>query len=169
MQITVNSVETSFTKTAKGGYSTAVVSYVNERGENKSWKLISFANPKVYDILKAAQSGETYEIVTRKNDKDFTEWASAEKLAANAATPSAGTAAIKAPAVSQYETRDERNARQRLIVRQSCLKEANEYYKHPTLAGANVTEIDVTRVADIFVAWVFEAPDLFEQADDIPY
>lgn len=167
MQITVNSVETSFTKTPKGGYSTAVVSYVSERGENKSWKLISFANPKVYDILKAAQAGETYEIVTRKNDKDFTEWASAEKLQASAATPTTGTAAVKAPAVSQYETRDERNARQRLIVRQSCLSNAVSILSTGSKSPPETAAVKA--LADELVAFVFEAPDLFEQADDIPY
>ncbi len=166
MQITVNSVETSFTKTAKGGYSTANIAYVNERGENKSWKLISFANPKVYDILKAAQAGETYEIVTRKNDKDFTEWASAEKLAANAASP-APTGAVKAPAVSQYETRDERNARQRLIVRQSCLSNAVSILSTGSKSPPETAAVKA--LADELVAFVFEAPDLFEQADDIPY
>lgn len=158
MIITFTGQETSFTKTAKGGYSTMNVSYVDERGANKSWKLISFSNPKVFDTIKNAKAGDVFEITTRKNDKDFTEWASATP--APAAPPAAGAPA-KAPVVSQYETRDERNARQRLIVRQSCLAQAVEYNK-------TVSPEEVLELADKFVAWVFEAPGLYETEEDVP-
>ena len=157
MQITFTGQESTFTKTAKGGYSTMVVSYVDERGANKSWKLISFSNPKVFDTFKNAKVNDVYEISTRKNDKDFTEWASAELVTGTAPTSTAGGAAPKTPVVSQYETRDERNLRQRLIVRQSCLAQAVEYFGSGTqTASPN----DVLILADKFVAWVFEAPAL---------
>lgn len=157
--ITFTGQESTFTKTAKGGYSTMVVSYVDERGANKSWKLISFSNPKVFDTFKNAKVNDVYEISTRKNDKDFTEWASAELVTGTAPTSTAGGAAPKTPVVSQYETRDERNLRQRLIVRQSCLAQAVEY------RGSNQDIDAVLETAEQFVAWVFEAPALFE---DVP-
>ena len=154
MQIVFQGQETSFKKTAKGGYSQMDISYVDERGGNKTWKIFSFSNPKVFDTFKNAKEGEVYEISTRKNDKDFTEWAAADKVGEGTGKP----AATKAPVVSQYETRDERNLRQRLIVRQSCLAQAVAISKEEPLGLESILE-----VADKFVAWVFEAPGLTDE------
>lgn len=155
MLITFTGAESTFTKTAKGGYSTLVVSYLNERGENKTWKLLSFSNPKVFDTFKNAKPNTLYEITTRKNDKDFTEWASAEEKGAS--NMEGKTSAAKPASVSNYETREERNARQRLIVRQSCLAQAIA-----SVEDKNDTTV-VLALADQYVAWVFEAPGLFEE------
>jgi len=180
MQITFTGQESSFTKTAKGGYSTMVVSYVDEKGANKSWKLISFANPKVFDTFKVAKPNEVYEITTRKNDKDFTEWASADVVgtavtSGGHAAPAASTNSRSTPVVSQYETRDERNARQRYIIRQSSISNAIAM-----LTPGSKTALDLAAVAtlaDALVAYVFEAPELSPKSDvpfqdmedDIPY
>jgi hypothetical protein len=163
MQIVFTGAETSFTKTAKGGYSTMTITYVDERGANKSWKIRSFANPKVFDTLKNAANGDVFEIETTKNKDDFTEWASATKVDGGSKVAAAGTTATKTPVVSQYETRDERNLRQRLIVRQSCLAQAIAFSKDG--GDATISEQDLLEQADRFVAWVFEAPALFE---DVP-
>jgi len=160
MQIVFTGAETTFTKTAKGGYSTMVVSYLDEGGRNKTWKLISFSNPKVFDTFKNAKPNDVYNITTRKNDKDFTEWSSAEIV--TGATPTAGGAAPKTPVVSQYETRDERNLRQRLIVRQSCLAQAIAFYGDELGQDEDAMK-QVLGTADQFVAWVFEAPGLFPE------
>lgn len=161
MQITFQGQETSFKKTAKGGYSQMDISYVDERGGNKTWKIFSFSNPKVFDTFKNAKEGEVYEISTRKNDKDFTEWAAADKVGEGTGKP----AATKAPVVSQYETRDERNLRQRLIVRQSCLAQAIAYFQ---LQKEAPNHMDMLSLADEFVAWVFEAPGLMDMENDVP-
>jgi len=156
MQIEIVNVSTAFTKTAKGGYSTATVQYNNERGEAKSWKILSFSNPKVFDTMKAASPGQIYEVVTRKNDKDYTEWASAD-LVDGVAKPASQIS--KSPVVSQYETRDERNLRQRLIVRQSCLAQAIASLDNPSDTTV------VLSLANEYVAWVFEAPSLFDNGE----
>lgn len=162
MQITFLGQESQFKKTAKGGYSQMEISYVDERGGNKTWKIMSFGNPKVFDTFKSAKEGEVYEITTRKNDRDFTEWAAAERVDGTSAKPAA---AKSTPVVSQYETRDERNTRQRLIVRQSCLAQA------VTLALKLDTPPHETQpildLADEFVAWVFEAPGLMEDNQSV--
>lgn len=167
MQITFTGQETTFTPKGKTGYSTMVVSYVDERGANKSWKLISFSNPAVFNTFKNAKVNDVYEITTRKNDRDFTEWASAEIVEESKAATSnslaerAAGSPVKTPVVSQYETRDERNLRQRLIVRQSCLAQAVAFNKE-------ASESDLLEQAERFTAWVFEAPNLFAQPDDLP-
>lgn len=166
MQIEIVSVATSYTKTAKGGYSTAEVQYVNEGGQSRKQKVVSFGNPKVFDTLKEAIAGQKYDITTTQNG-DFTNWSSATLLAEGAPAASSSAPAAKTAAVSQYETRDERNARQRLIVRQSCLSNAVTI-----LATGSKSPPETQAVKDLaneLVAFVFEAPDLFEQPDDIPY
>lgn len=157
MKITFTGQESTFTKTAKGGYSTMNVSYVDERGANKSWKLISFANPKVFDTFKGATPNTVFEITTRKNDKDFTEWASAELVGPATTNNAPSPAGTKPASISNYETREERNARQRLIVRQSCLAQAIA-----SLEEKSDTTV-VLALADQYVAWVFEAPGLYEE------
>jgi len=141
-----------------------VVSYVDEAGRNKNWKLISFSNPKVFDTLKNAKVNDVFNITTRENDKGFKEWASAEIVEESRAAVS-NTLDKSAPAkpavVSQYETRDERNLRQRLIVRQSCLAQAVACDK-----DLNAGIEGVLTIADRFVEWVFEAPTELEVLED---
>lgn len=155
MRITFTGQETSFTKTAKGGYSTMVVGYVDEKGANKSWKLISFANPKVFDIFKEAKPNTVYEVTTAKDAKDYTQWADA--VLVGGAT---GPTAVKPASVSNYETREERAARQVLIVRQSCLAQAVAYHK-----DAEMGELLAT--AETFVDWVFKAKE--DGMEDVPF
>lgn len=52
---------------------------------------------------------------------------------------------------SNYETKEERAARQRLIVRQSSLSSAIEVYK-----GADNSIDEILSIADKFTDWVFE-------------
>lgn len=167
MLIVVKEVNTSFTKTAKGGYSTAVVEYSNENGEPKSWKLISFANPATFDVLKSAKSGETYEIVTGKNDKDFTEWRSATKSEGTTSTIVAAKGSTSSAVRSTYETPEERATRQRLIVRQSSLGHAIEILT--TAAKTPPSTLEVKNLAEELVAFVYAAPDLFDETNDVPF
>jgi hypothetical protein len=167
LQIEIKNVKVEVTKAGAKGYSTAFVDYLNEKGESKQWKLISFANPAVFDALKNAKEGDTYNITTGKNEKDFTVWVSATKSdsgSSAAPTKSAPAAAVR----STYETPEERATRQRLIVRQSSLSNAIEYTLGRTdQADMNVN--DVLALADRFTAWVFEAPDLFDEPSDLPF
>jgi hypothetical protein len=159
MRITFTGQETSFTKTAKGGYSTMVVGYVDDKGANKSWKLISFANPKVFDIFKEAKPNSVYEVTTAKDAKDYTQWADA--VLVGGAT---GPTAVKPASVSNYETREERAARQVLIVRQSCLAQAVAYYG---LQKEAPNHVDLLSLADTFVDWVFKYNE--DEMEDVPY
>lgn len=157
IKITFTGQETSFTKTAKGGYSTMAVSYVDEKGANKSWKLISFANPKVFDIFKEAKPNSVYEVTTAKDAKDYTQWADAVLIGEGTGAPAATT---RPASVSNYETREERAARQVLIVRQSCLAQAVAYHK-----DAEMGELLAT--AETFVDWVFKAKE--DGMEDVPF
>jgi hypothetical protein len=166
MQIEINSISTSFTKTAKGGYSTAEVDYTDEGGRPKKKKIMSFANPKVFDTLKGANPGDVFQ-VTEKQDGQYTNWATIEASSAadrSAAKPTT-TGSASVGYKPEYETRDERNARQRSIIRQSCLAQAVAWLNKDT----DVTREDVLETADTFVAWVTQAPGLVDEPNDIPF
>jgi len=152
LQIKIISVEVEKINKGKTGYSQAEVLYENEKGEKKSWKVVSFTNPAVFATISNAQSGDVYNIVTGKNDRDYTVWTAAEKADGTSSKGSAKSSGT-------YEEKDA--ARQRLIVRQSCLAQAVAARK------ADDTEEEVLGRAERFVDWVFETPDLFDQPNEI--
>lgn len=165
MQITIKSVDTEYVKTAKGGYEKLEVVYDNQ-GKTEVKKLMSFSNPKVYEKIKKATQGETFDVELSKDEKGYWQWASL-----NAAVPSAtpsGNVENKPAATkgsTSWETAEERALKQRLIVRQSCLKTAADF-----LNGAGLADVPVLlQTADTLVAWVYQAPGLIEMEDDIPY
>lgn len=177
MQIKIINVAVT-TMPAKGKgrpYSQAEVVYKNERDEPKTWKLVSFANPQVFEMLKDAKMNDTFEITVTKQG-EFNQWVAASKSDGTVVADvreGFGKEGSKAESAapkytSTYETPAERAVKQRLIVRQSSLAQAIEYYKHPTLSEANVVEEDVIRIAETFADWVFQEPDLFDQMDDVP-
>ena len=121
----------------------------------------------MFDTIKNAEPGSTW-TVTEKDD-EYKNWASVvpeanEAVAARPSTTSDSPAPAKAT-VSQYETRDERNTRQRLIVRQSCL--SNAVAALSVGAKSPPTLADVAAYADALVAYVFEAPSLVDMPNDL--
>lgn len=165
MQITINQVSTEFTKTAKGGWNKAVVSYTDQNGASKNQNIIDFANRQVYGVVTQAKPGDTFEVVTRQNDKGYSEWASITPATASIGTP-VPTATAKAP-TSNYETREERAVRQRLIVRQSSLTAALGTLSPGSKGPINPDEVE--KLAERYNAWVFQAPSMFEEENDIPF
>jgi hypothetical protein len=165
MLITIRSVEVTTTPAKGKGrpYQTAQLSYT-VNGETKAWKLMSFSNPAVFATLSKAEEGESYEITTGKNDQDYTVWTSATK--ADGTAP-AGKTPVKVASGSTYETREERAAKQLLIVRQSSLTAALTTLSPGAKGPLNPTE--VTALAEAYASWVFETPDedVFDQENDI--
>lgn len=161
MRITVQSVMTGFTPTAKGGFSKSQVKYINEDGQERTQTLVSFKNPAVFNTIKDAVQGSSFDVTIAKNG-EFTEWSSITAASGSGATPQAG-AAVGGAAVpsnvgkvlgSQYETREERIARQRLIVRQSSLSNAIEML---TTGAKSPPELQaVLEMAEQLVDFVFE-------------
>lgn len=153
----------------KTGYSKGKVNFLREDGRTGSKTMMSFANPKVFDIFKNASEGDVFEVVERQ-DGEYTNWVSAVKTDGSApktaSVPGAAAPAAKPGAIaSQYETRDERNARQRLIVRQSSLSNAIELL---TTGAKSPPELaDVASLADSLVAYVYEAPSLIDMPNDL--
>ena len=146
MQISIISVAVSNVKR----YQVAEISYKNQRGETKSWKLISFANPAAFAALKDAKEGELYEVTTGKDDKDYTVWTGATKISGDAQAAGQGNAA---PAKAAWVPDSDR---QRLIVKQSSLGHAIELIKYLEVpVGSNQEVFDL---ADQIVAYVYDVP-----------
>jgi hypothetical protein len=175
MQITVVNVDV--TTPAGKKYSVCEVVYKTEyqgKQDVKTKKIMSFVNPQVFATAKEAKSGEVYE-VTQIKENEYWQWTKLEKIDGNvqASAPSAPSSTSRQAASysgRDFETKEERADRQRLIVRQSAVN-----YAINILTPGSKSALDlkaVLAVADDIVAWVTQAPSLIEMQndlEDIPY
>lgn len=186
MQIEVVANPVSTVPTAKGSYQVIDLAYKNKSFQDKleGKKVMSFTNKDVFAALQKAQFGDIFEISRIKNDKGFWDWTAVNSggvgmdASASVPTTSAPTASLVKGTVtpkSNYETAEERAARQVLIVRQSSISSAVEFAVANTLKDAQA----VIAIAKEFEAYVFgteapvveEAPpgNFFEDMkDDLP-
>lgn len=121
-------------------------------------RLVSFAFPEVYEFFKHVNKDDVVSVTLEKNEKTgFWDWIAAKdstwdnaqaQMGASNAKPSAKTFTPSAKPVSQYETREERAARQQLIIRQSSISSAIDLLQ----TGSSVDE--VLKVASQFTDWV---------------
>jgi hypothetical protein len=160
----------------KKGYEQAEVVYKQEyngKQDVKTKKIMSFANPAVFAAIKSAKTGETYE-VTQVKEGEFWQWtnivassgASSAPAASAAVPPNAKPTATANTYGRDFETATERAEKQRLIVRQSSLSNAVAMLVTGAKTPPNVN--DVKKLADELVAYVYNAPDLFDQPNDLP-
>jgi len=127
------SIETKPTKTGKS-YQQAEVAFKNLtfQGKVESKKLMSFgAQADAFKTLSNAQAGQEFTITVVKNDAGYNDWTEAKSGLVDGPAESSPASYAKqassaaAPAAkSNYETADERAARQVLIVRQSNVSSA---------------------------------------------
>lgn len=110
----------------------------------------------VHKVLRGAQTGQTYTITRTKGDKGYWDWTEAVEGAEVMQKPQAASANSK-PAAAGYtrdfETREERQQRQVLIVRQSSLSAA----VNTLTAGAKAPPAPeaVLALAEQYNAYVF--------------
>ena len=147
------------------------VNYKDEAGKTQGKKLMSFTFPLVFNALKDAKQGDTFNITTSKNDKGYWDWTEATpatggEVAVAGAKPASSVTASK----GSYETADERTARQRLIVRQSSLTAALGTL---TVGAKAIDKEAVKALAEEYTDWVFEklggVDAVVALPDDIPY
>ena len=175
LNIEIINVQSVNKPTAKGSYTMLDIAFKRlDTGKIEGKKVMSFTNKEVFGALAKATNGQQFTITTEKNaETGYWDWTAAVPAGAAeapaAAKPSA--AGFSSPK-SNYETPEERAARQVLIVRQSSLSSAIELLsnekKPPTVE-------EVLRTADIFTNRVFqkgvslEQPvNLMDMDDDIP-
>jgi hypothetical protein len=128
MQISVIDVGQPTTHAGNNGrsYQMIEVAYKNESGQIQQKKLFSFRNPDVFKSAQTWEKGQAIHVQAEKNEKGYWEWIGLGEAAANsspsptASKPSGNTRVTG----SNYETKEERAARQVMIVRQSSISSA---------------------------------------------
>lgn len=166
MQITVIDVSENTKKSESGRtFQQLEIAYKNEQGTPQLKKLISFSNPNMYKLAKTWVKGDTFNITTVKNAKGYWDWTGIEGEG-QVATESKPAATPTRVTGSNYETKEERTARQLYIIRQSSLANAIEILNK----GADTAE--VLKLADKLVNYVLAKTEgieaINEQPDDIP-
>jgi hypothetical protein len=145
----------------KTPYYAMTVNY-SAKGESKQKKIMSFANPAVYNTIKTLKGGETIDVEFAKDDKYYG-WATVQVISDSVPSNASASPDISPRRVGgSYETAEERARKQVYIIRQSCLAQA-------VARGNSVGTSDDTilNIAQKFVDWVMheDRPDIFQ---DVP-
>lgn len=167
MQITVIDVGAPNTHAAKNGrtYQSLEVTYKNEQGQAQSKKLMSFSNPQVFKAAQTWEKGTQVNVTTEKDANGYWQWTGLggeSTVADNKPTASGGNSTRVTG--SNYETKEERAARQVYIIRQSSISSAIDLLKDskPTVEG-------VLQVAKQFEDYIFaekKGVDAINDLDD---
>lgn len=178
MLIQIVDVGTPNTHAAKNGrsYQSIEVTYKGGDGRVSSKKLMSFSNPNVFKTISGLAKGASLDVITTKDDAGYWQWTGIND---GTSTPTATASPTSTPSTtrvtgSNYETSDERAARQKLIVRQSSLSAAVSIL---SLGAKTLDKEAVKGLAQELTDWVFETKpslasidtDISEMQDDIPY
>ncbi len=162
MQVTVIDVAQE-TLSAKNGrtFQQLVVSYKNDKGMAQAKKLVSFANPDLFKAAKSWTKDQIINVKTVKNDKTgYWDWVGLEGETVAESKPTASATRVTG---SNYETKEERAARQVYIIRQSSLATAVD------LLGQGASTDTVIETAKVFETYVLGNTGSFEDLpDDIP-
>ena len=169
MLINIVDVGSPNTHAAKNGrsYQSIEVTYKGENGQVGNKKLMSFSNPAVFNHIKNLQKGSSVNVTTVKDANGYWQWTGIGGDNAVAETKqSAPTQSGGRVTGSNYETKEERAARQVYIIRQSSLSTAVE------LLGQGSKVADVIATAKEFEAYVFSKESGIDAInsleDDIP-
>lgn len=118
--------------TAKGSYQVCELAFKNKSFQDKveGKKIMSFAEKEAFTTLSNASMGSIFTVARAKDDKGYWKWQTVTAgsnpgaAAPAAATQTSGGSMANASPKSNYETADERAARQVMIVRQSSISNA---------------------------------------------
>jgi hypothetical protein len=174
MLINIVDVGTPSTKASSNGrsYQEIEITYKTENGQVANKKLMSFSNPSVFNHIKGLAKGEVVNVTTVKNAKGFWDWTGigneGDAPVATQSKPATAQAGGRVTG-SNYETKEERAARQVFIIRQSSLSTAVE------LLGQGKSVDEVIATAKQFEAYVFSKDpnptkevNFDDMEDDIP-
>ena len=172
MLINIVDVGAPNTHAAKNGrsYQSIEVTYKNDLGQTQSKKLMSFSNPTVFNHIKDLNKGDLLNVTTEKDANGYWQWTGIGGDNAVAETKQATPATGGRVTGSNYETKEERAARQILIVRQSSLSSAVELVAATSTEPSTVD--NVIAIAKQFENYVFSKSTgidaINELEDDIP-
>jgi hypothetical protein len=161
MQIQIIDVGTPNTVASKNGrsYQSIEVAYKGADGKVSSKKLMSFSNPSVFTAISKMSKGDNVDITTVKDDAGYWQWTAINQAGATTSTVTPSSQSITPTTTrvtgSTYETKEEREARQLLIVRQSSLSNAVAIL---TVGSKSVDKEAVKALAQELADWVFNKP-----------
>jgi len=168
MLINIVDVGAPNTHAAKNGrsYQSIEVTYKNDLGQTQSKKLMSFSNPTVFNHIKDLNKGDALNVTTEKDANGYWQWTGIGGDNTVSETKQATPATGGRVTGSNYETKEERAARQVYIIRQSSLSTAVE------LLGQGKSVDEVIATAKQFENYVFSKSTgidaINELEDDIP-
>lgn len=151
---------------ADKGYTIVELAYKTEDGKTKGMKIFGFGPQKeVAEVAKAAKAGEVLEAVFQQNQKGYWEFASLKSTGevVGASVPTGGGSTGGASR-SNWETSEERAARQVLIVRQSSLSTAVNFCE---VAKIKPNVDDVIGYAKMFEDYVMGKAESKQLTGDI--
>ena len=149
--ITIQEVTLETVTKGRNSYNVATGVHTTDRGDNKTKKIMSFANPAVFAAIKDAKQGDVFAVTYTPGDQYYN-WATATKASADA--PAKATMASGGKVVgSTYETPDERKIKQLYIVKQSSIANAIELLSVGAKTPPKVSE--VLETAQQFVDFVY--------------
>ena len=138
----------------------------NDSGKVETKKLFDFAFPLVYKELSTSSSGDNYTVTAEKGEK-YWNWVSVSKGDPVATAPEKGNEPVAKAYVkgNNYETSEERAARQTSIIRQSSLSNAIATLKTDKTVPSRD---DVLSLAADYEQWVTRKTmaEHLEQFDD---
>jgi len=144
-QITIIKAERN--KAPKGNYQITEVAYRTEDGKTKGMKIYPFeAQKEIAEAFNGAQEGDMYNVQFQKNDRDFWEFKSVEKLGVKQAT---GGAVSKQQWVPDED-------KQRMIVSQNSVTNGVNFVLGTK--GVKATMKDVLEAAAEFREFVYAKP-----------
>jgi hypothetical protein len=176
MLINIIDVGAPNTHAAKNGrsYQSLEVTYKDEQAQTKTKKLMSFSNPSVFNHIKNLTKGDQVNVTTTKDDQGYWQWtAIGGKASSQESVIKPAAAGVNRTTGSNYETKEERAARQVYIVRQSSISAAIGTLSVGAKSSPNSD--DVIRLAKEYEAYVFSKeeakaiPEITDMQDDIPY
>lgn len=181
MQISVIDVGTPNTHAGAGGrsYQSLEVTYKSDDGKVASKKLMSFVYPKVFSAAKTWSKGDVVNIKTEKvpnkDGQSFWQWTDilgeGEEVEVASKPASSGASTGTRVTGSNYETKEERAARQVMIVRQSSLSTSVAALTVGSKAAPSAQDvINYARDLEAYVLGTAVDTDTFigDIEDDIP-
>jgi hypothetical protein len=163
-------------KNGKGTYGKLTVAYRDDKGKLSEKSILSFTNPAVFKHFEKANAGDEVNVKSEKVG-DYWNWTAilADGETASVSTPAPTSSTATRVTGSNYETKEERAAKQRYIVKQSSLSAAVNVLTVGAKTPPSVD--DVLSLADKFVDYVFDdnvnelslKTSVEDLTNDIPY
>lgn len=149
-------LKTEVTKPEGKNYKICEFGYKAEDGKVKGMRIFDVAHLKpVFAVASASKPGDILEATFKQNDKGFWEFASLSPSSAQSVSadkPQAGASR------GNWETAEERAARQVMIVRQSSLSNAIAYAAAQNPKGTALDMDAIIENAKVFENYVLDKP-----------